>query len=317
MSLNKEINKTVFKHKKKLPFIAFCILIIIWLIHFYFIMDEHGDYGLSFSSSLLEDIIFFAIFGVSILIMQNIRPEENIFETRVRSLANNTDVKEEAKKFLIQDIEKALAYTESNNTTITISKIDDNYVEVFHDSVAEIVNMCNDKPFKVNSGYSVTPDVQVGESFGYIKYAGIRDKNDIKQKEELVCGPIMQLKEFKTYTDKTKKFEISSDSSAISECSFAFFNELKNDKSNISNWNWVTVKRYTNNLNLKIINNTGEKLKIDTYIRKYGETDSMVLEKMPDCCESYNIDKVQNKERTIINNQSLYPRDSILYFISK
>lgn len=317
MSLSKEINKTIFKHKKKLPFVAFGILIAIWLVHFYFIMDGHGDYGLSFSSSLLEDIIFFAIFGVSILIMQNIRPEENIFETRVRSLANNTDVKEEAKKFLLQDIEKALAYTESNNTTITISKIDDNNVEVFNDCVAEIINMCNDKPFKVNSGYSVTPDIKIGESYGYIKYAGIRDKNDIEQKEELVRGPIMQLKEFKTYTEKTKNFEISSDSSAISECSFAFFNEIKNDKKDISNWNWVTVKRYTNNLNLKIINNTGEKIKIDTYIRKSGETNSMVLEKMPDSCESYNIDTVKNKERTIINNLALHPRDSILYFISK
>lgn len=310
--------KAIAKHKQKLPYIAFVILVLVWVIHFYFIMPDQGSYGLSFSSSLIEDIIFFSVFGITILLLQRIEPEENIFVRRVMSIANNKDVDDEAKQFLMTDIKKALAYTKRNDNIVTISEKSNDIIEVYVDTSATIINMCNDEPFPVKSGYSVTPGEKFGNYYGYIAFAGIEDDinpdNLEERKEILVPGPIRHLEENRTYSDKTNYFKISSDSSATSILRYAFYCKLNSDEKIVDNWNWSTVKRFTKEFNLSIKNATNKELNVRVYIAR-ANSDGLDINNVLKHCESLKLPENGNKPVEIVNKIPLNPRDKVLYHV--
>ncbi|MDH7911348.1 hypothetical protein [Winogradskyella sp. SYSU M77433] len=288
------------------------LLLGVWAIQFFFFLSKKDDYWVSFNASLLEDIIFFTSIGILLLIIQisMSNPENKEFRSRVRSIANNPKVKNEGKDYLEEQIKDIVAYTEKNHTYVEIKNKNDNLVEVYSEIEAEIVNMCKDIPFTVKSGYSVKPDKQLKGNYGYIKYAGIKDTLNPSNDKIFIDKSVEILYSDKIHRKDNEEVKISNGGSAISGLKYSVYEELDTDKNDDNNWHYTYVKRFTNNFSLKMINRTDVAIKIDYKIERNTKTF------LDECENTEMLPKNMKDTHELLKNETLYPGDKVLFYIS-
>ena len=301
--------------------IAFFIIAAIWVFIFILknkyqsLIDTYFGSGFltSYSASLLEDIIFFGFIGFAALIISTKRPEDDDYDNRIKSLANNKQVGDKARFFLSDLIKELLAYSSRQDVRLVIKDYDvsTNCIKLFSDYNGEIINMCKDLHFPIFDMYfSIEPNECVNNNYGHISYLGIID-NKSNQKQILVEREIYEFKDKSPYK-KSFNIEISGNSSANWQMSFVTWGKLDTERNINDNWYFVKVKNYTESVTVVIDNETTNDFKCD--IRYVNRNNNKKGEKVE--TSGINI-KSQSKNTILGNNVVFHPQDKFEIFFYK
>jgi len=262
------------------------------------------DFLTSFNASIVEDLIFFGVIGI-IGVYITIKPyNEEDFNVRVKSLANNGVLKDDAIEYLKTEVKKLVAYTERSDITLTLKEIDETQKLVFiHTSIEnKIKNMCKDIDFIFSdSTFYVKPNKSVRDDYGYVSFAGIQDETNLNNKVIYVENDVYRFKSNNEFYKPIKDFGIGKGSSALWKLAFGIWNEVKSKKQTEEiMWYGVKMNRYTARTNLTIINETPHEINAEV---KYFPDE-------PERIEDIQIGG-QGATRNILNNLSFYKNDWI------
>lgn len=210
----------------------------------------------SFIASFSEDMIFFGLIGLVVLIITVKKPEDHEFEQRIKSIANSNNVGEAPKLVLIESVKNLLAFDKKTDVFIVLEDFDaeKNAFKVFTSITSSIVNMCNDIPFPLISTKAlVQPGIQVNGSTGSISYFGIREENNASNsKVEIGDGnPIFQLE--KTRYERSIDFKIRADSCANWRLDFQIWSKVTSELEKTA-WYYHSPERFSEDYNVTIEN---------------------------------------------------------------
>lgn len=308
--------KLIEKHvlnRYKLIIIAYiiccvlAILININPIRRWFIDLWNEDYFFSFHASLVEDLLFFGIIGSIAMFITSKNPEDDIFESRIKSLANNPGVSEDAREQLKDELRNSLAYCKESKTHIKISNYldSDDTIEVFCNQTSQIFNMCKDIDFIFDEGFEVEPYLPRNGDYGYISNMSVTDDNNSDIKWVIVEDDILRLDSNKKNVWYVEDFKIPKNSSATRKLCFSSYGPLGTNEDNLDDWLELSNHKFTSNAQLSIENNSD--IPILCSLKHNNKGSTVVLN------ERLRIDS--GKEVVVYETKKLGPRDSIyLYF---
>lgn len=304
----------------RLIIISYFVIVVLWLLLFiskgftgpWFEANFGAGFLISYLASLLEDIIFFGTIGIFGLALSTKLPEDEDINVRVKSLANNKNVGDGAKKYLIEHISKILAYNSTAEVSLILKEYDkeSKTIMLYTEIKNEVINMCKDVKYSsVDTVFMVEPNVCFKGNYGYISYLGV---NDIKSEEskKIVDGEILELKNANPYL-KPVEFNISEDSSAIWRMCFATYGKLDTGKENLANWYFIKVEKFTENFNIKVSNTTDTPIVCDIFYINRNEINTNKK------INQENILINPNSEKILNSNIVFYPLDAYyIYFHS-
>lgn len=238
--------------------------------------DARGgsDFGKSYASSLLEDIIFFGIIGLVTTIVTAQRAEDRNFVSRVRSLANKSNISDEARDSITEKVRALLAYY--NEIKIRLKIVDYNETIKAYKIVAHIdynvSNMCNDIDYKyLNFPVIVYPDGNVNGDFGRVFLVSVNDPETRVKSREYV-DVVLDSNPFK----KTIQLVIGKDSDRDWELNFTIWSTTDEDLNNEQAWYFLEVDKYVENVDLVIENllPSGKTLHFEQKIHRFNNNSS-------------------------------------------
>lgn len=230
------------------------------------------DYHISFSASLLEDILFFGIVGIIIFILTKRDGSELSLKDRINKiLLTNKNNNRSAKEYLFDQISPILAYNESSKVSIELSQLypENNLVKIYADVQHRILNMCSNDSFTIaENQIGLESDYKVGLDYGTIYHASIVNENPTvdSTKDYIVVDskPGIPLKNNK-YSHLIPPFTISKNGAAIARMSWSIWEKI--DGVEDDDGFFVLNKRFTNNIEFTISNSTDKNLLLDLEIR--------------------------------------------------
>ncbi len=247
---------------------AYGVIILIYLLHLGYIeyFQITDNYHKSFSASLMEDLIFFGLVGTIVFIISQRDGSELPLKYRVANLANESkNIDDPAVEYLYENIKPLLGYNDKTNIDVVIEDVtDDNkLIKVFTSVESRIMNLCSRETFDlVNSSFSIYAPNKVGQDYGYISCAGV--KNIVPagfEKNNSECSPPNiavadnghnpPLKKAE-WNHPIEKFTIPKGGKAESKMGWAVWEKLNEDPSNIENWYYIELNRFTDEIHFDI-----------------------------------------------------------------
>ncbi len=260
--MSKDDLAQVYKEYKYLIIAYLCFLLsyVILFIGFktwtHRLFDKifYGGFGLSLSSSLLGSLIVFGILGfIGIVIPTRLstkKPEDDVFESRVKALMNGSHVKgnKKALEFLKKHLETYLVFAQDMVVRFTIKNYnpDASALEILVETRYSLINMCRDIDLSDQEiTMFIQPDIEVNKEAGYISYLATSD--DVYIEHYVVK---VGLEGFR----RTIPISVPTDSKKEVNFCYCLWNPVDVDKSNEKAWFYTTVERYTQNVQIEIIN---------------------------------------------------------------
>lgn len=265
------------------------------------------SYALSFLASFLEDLVLFGFLGI-VIYKLNSRPfhKEN-FATRVESLANNESISDKARDFLFENVKEILAYIEMTELTIHLSEIntsgDCDKLFIYVTIESRIVNMCSDIDYEVDTLPHVFPGEEVDGNYGVVNYLGIKNESFPFKEHAVIKDKYHNMTNRDKVGEPIEDFKIPRGESGLAKSSFGVWMKYNEFLENPNDWFFLFVQRFTEEVKVEIINETGTDLKYD--IRIYDKKEDTRID------ESKGIVIKNNDSAEFLRKDIFEPKDRL------
>lgn len=246
--------------------VAYLSSVVILVGALYYIYKINGfvdaetkiNFFLSFSASLLEDLVFFFLIGIIIFIITLKRMEDNEIDVRLDTVINSPNVTASAREFFRSETKSVLAFYEKYDVLIKIMEYNEEVgaYKIYLSVYGIIDNMCEDVQFNVQTNAFVETGVKIDDSWGELTIFYIKDIISGKSAGEPIGIPI-QLKE-KGY-NKTTPLLISKSGKAEYRLGFGVWSKY-NQKDDLF---LTSVDRFVDSYNLIIENGLEEEVSFE------------------------------------------------------
>lgn len=277
-----------FPSKKTISYIAdvllrYRLMVFIYLLILasYFIFlhnkfpDQKENFYVSFSASVLEDLIMFIFLTIGVTFisikLSNINPEDYDYERRIRALMNSDNVKDDkrAYNYLQSELSRLLTYNKVMNYEVSI--IDhyptQNAYAIVTKRTHIITNMCKDKEFEnKRAPIIIEPDIKVGLTYGKLNYLIKLDPKNLNTQIETILHEGSPDTELNAGDNNFSipNIKIGKDSETAFVLSYTCFSGIR-ENSLPEAWLYSEAIKYTSNVKFSIVNNLKSKknIKID------------------------------------------------------
>jgi hypothetical protein len=269
-----------------LSYLLLCILYWWFFIHNYCgtqrYLDAHWGIGfaISFSASLLDDLIMFLVLGIIGTIIQAIisrSPDEEDFDSRVKALMNSKHVEGNDKlvSYLKSYLTTFLAYISKMNITMIVKEYDENEnaYKIFTEYDITLSNMCRDSEYNVKDPkITVYSDISVNGDFGHVSYLGTYDPTSLRiintiidedKREDIV--PI------KGHFEREFNYKIPKDGMMAWKLRFTIWSKIYDDKyDEPEKWFTHSLLRYAQNVKISLENHLNSQHNIKFDVKKFS-----------------------------------------------
>lgn len=288
---------------------AYAISLVIFFIAIIFIKDK-SSLAISFSASLLEDIVFFSLIGIVIFIITMKDGKDEDIYIRLDNVINGSNLLKykNAKNYFHGQTKQALAFYSRYKTTINIDEQNSHMkaYKIYTVSSGVIVNMCADIPFEDHTNVRAYPGVNVNGQNGEVTFYQIKDRISGDIVGEKIGKPIA-LKPTVGYSHNAKLF-ISANGKADYDYAFWLWSKYDQREKMFN----LMIDRFASSYELEIQNSLKDNMSVyfeASLVKMNDESFATVSEIL---CKT----KLLSGERIIIPNlDSLKPLDYIkIYF---
>lgn len=221
---------------------------------------DPNNFWLSFSASMLEDMIMFIFLTVGVTFisikLSNINPEDYEYERRIKALMNSSRVTGDKKAFgyVHETITELLTYNRKMYYKVNVLDYfpDENAYAITTERMHIITNMCKDRNFeKRESPIVVVPDVAIGPSYGMLNCIKRLDASDLRIEKETISDKVHLTEgENVFYFDSS----LQKDAEEAFLISYSMFAKVY-DLSDLKNaWHYTEAIRYTADIEFSIVN---------------------------------------------------------------
>lgn len=296
---------------------SFLVLIsILFLINYftsYQIDFSDKAFLLSFSASLIEDLIFFSLIGVVLYFSSFKKLEDSEVNVRLNTVINSPNVSKGAQDYFQLKSKQMLAYYESFDVKLTIKEYDstNSAYKLYMEVDAKIVNMCKDLIFQGYHANYIKSGIPVSGDFGECILYLLNDDNDALEQHQLINGVPVKLGE--KIFNKTIPLIIKSNGHATFKMTYYIWSKYEQTVSLFT----TKVDRFVNSYSLTVINSLDKNLfEIKADKITYDESSQVhnkesLIEK-----DSATVDVGRNGFQ-LIQNQPFKPQESVEIFFSK
>lgn len=241
------------------------------------------NFWLSFSASMLEDMIMFIFLTVGVTFisikLSNINPEDYEYERRIKALLNSSRVMGDKKAFgyVHETITELLTYNRKMYYKVNVLDYfpEENAFAITTERMHIITNMCKDRNFeKRESPIVVVPDVAIGRSYGMLNCIKRLDANDLRIEKETITN-MVHLKNGENifYFDSS----LQKDAEEAFLISYSMFAKVYDLSDLINAWHYTEAIRYTADVEFSIVNKlrNGQSIKFELR-NKIKETGAII-----------------------------------------
>jgi len=274
------------------------------------VLLKYDDFILSFSASLLEDLIFFFLIGIVLFILTLKKPEDNELDVRLDTVISSPNVTASARDYFRDETKSALAFYERSEVIIKISQFNEKNktYKLFFNIYSVIINMCKDIHFELETNAYVIPGLEVNGDYGDITILEIKDKLTNNQAGELPVGIPIPLK--KIGYDKTIPLRISANGKADYKFGFRIWSGYNQNERLF----YTTVDRFTDSYNLSIVNDLENNFSF--YVKVLLKRKKVLDENQTETIfESKGLEP--GETATIIEESSLNPGDKLQFYFGE
>jgi len=220
-----------------------------------------GSFLLSLSASFLEDLVFFAVVGAIALLVSIRDPSAEPLESRLGYLFNGSRISVEARRHVEENIKREGTYCPKYVYVIEYGAADTTIdaIKATVDASREIFNMIRDHAIVYDDKYEIFTDNIAnapGGVQGELLTVTLTGCSGDNQNNVVSAIPITQAS-----LVKQLQFELPADGAA---------------QFNYKYWVWhkrgenfvFSCKRYTENVQIRVVNRTSQDLKLDCLIHK-------------------------------------------------
>lgn len=149
----------------KMVLIGFGLTLLVGLamtwVHWDSIVFESTSFALSFLASMFQDILFFGLVGLTVVVAQFYQNNGEILRKRVQNLFSNPNVSYAAISFIENQVRDSAIYCYEGITNLEVHEYDEvkgAYRVSFHNKYV-LRNMFGDVPYEANISANVAPDL--------------------------------------------------------------------------------------------------------------------------------------------------------------
>jgi hypothetical protein len=327
-SIHKDIKaskQNVSDFIKKKPGIALAIAYlcsgVIFAGSIYYLYQKNGsvdvdivnktvnNFFLSFSASLLEDLVFFFFIGIVLFIITLKKMEDNEIDVRLDTVINSPNVTASAREYFRNETKSVLAFYERCDVLIKITQYDKKVgaYKLYLSFNAIINNMCKDIQFNVQTNAFVKPGVEVNNNWGELTIFNIKDIASGSNAGEPIGIPV-QLDE-KGY-NKTIPLLISDSGKAEYQLGFGIWSKY----DQVEDLFLTSVDRFTDSYNLTIENGLEDEISFK-FSAKLESQDELY---QPEVREFQPLTKLEpHSQFQLMKGNNLKPKEIVKIFLGK
>lgn len=241
-------------------FLYFLVLAIYFGTLYIHAERDPANFWLSFSASMLEDMIMFIFLTLGVTFisikLSNINPEDYEYDRRIRALLNSSKVKGDDKAFAYvhETISELLTYNRKMYYKVSVLDYfpSENAYAITTERTHIITNMCKDRNFeKRASPIVVVPDVAINQSFGILNCIKKLDANDLQKEKETILDKAHLCEGENLFQFDSSLQKDTEEAFLISYSMFAKVYDL----SDVENaWHYSEAIRYTADVEFSLVN---------------------------------------------------------------
>jgi len=317
------------KRRKSFIIILLVYIVLVTIYYYYFLHEDQWyctkefletiepGFAVSFSASLLEDLIIFIALSFIILLLTTKDIFDYNFGEKITAIINSDDSDNpQLHEYLKITVARLLAYDKRIKFHLTVTEYDTskNAYKIFFIIEYVIKNMCRDKDFVLDEDYWFfvgAADTAVGNDFGFVtsfitKKSG--EKPTIYVDE---TKPHKLDKKFEKKIDlkisKDKNFKIKLRYNAWSQTGDNF----KIEKEKLNFYNYVQSKRYVEKVEIVVKNQLNRPLNYEILINEKQKNEIKLLSLRDNgLIQSGNQSKIEI-------NDGLFPKDNAIVYFHK
>ncbi len=271
--------------------------------------DLVENFSLSFSASLLEDLVFFFFIGIVLFIITLKKMEDNEIDVRLDTVINSPNVTASAREYFRKETKAVLAFYEKCDVLIKITEYDENTgtYKLYLSFDAIINNMCKDIQFNVQTNAFVKPGLEVNNNWGELTIFNIKDVASGNQAGEPVGIPVRLYE--KGYNN-TVPLLISDSGKAEYKLGFGIWTKYDQEKELF----FTSVDRFSDSYNLTLENGLNENISFEFYAKIKSQNELYQSE----TAQLQPLTELGPKNRfQIMKGNNLKPTDRIQIYFGK